>query len=149
MDTADEPKHRRDYRPMKDESVSYIASRAACDIDDLINDRFEGDTESLRALLSVVESSVKKNPRQDNRANFFNLHQALILKESISEAMLWDIRTADDLIAESGKLAAMLNKLIEAPTSDNGDLEILRNFCVVLSRESLQFRRSMNGKLSA
>jgi hypothetical protein len=117
-----------------------VASRAAIELDNLLLNR-STDLGATQRLADIIAKSFPRNAEANAPAPFVNPTTAMVVNRAIADANIDKLASrVDELIRHARELANTLQSVTaqaERSSIDEQRLQVMRAFCVALSRRAL------------
>lgn len=123
-------------------NLATVSCYAAGEVDDLILGQQKGFS-ALKHLLRMINEALIGETTQASPESLIEPTTAVAMNRALGRsnpALRDNLRTVDQLLAESKRVAGSLKKVIDDPhqaREDLGELEDLRSLCIALSDSAL------------
>jgi len=135
-------RHSKDDMSVLDEDLSFLATQAALEFDELI-EGIEVELEAIPRLSNVISNNFQ-SITIGGQGFSLDPATATIMNRAFHESELAQLETVDELVQKSLELAKDL-QLQSDPNLRNGGLANMKRFCIALAKCSAAYRESVLG----
>jgi hypothetical protein len=124
-----------------DPSLSYLASEAAFELDNILIGEISNEPVAVKLLAQRLQNSTEAIGAGDTRQSLMDPTTISVFSNAIAASGLARVSTLEDLAAKAWKISQDLEHSSKEVQTERQSIERLRNFCVFLADSAVAQER--------